>query len=156
MTSLCCIQEHGVAVSGGNNIALLLLPDLLFPYLCFLSSLTRSSLTFSPLTLTSLTLSLLALFLLPYLLLVVPSLTLSSLILASLSCCNTTTQANSGCTEGFGRSEGAVSEGSRVKRGPDWKWSNQDGGVGSFGTVLQVITMSNILYSSPSPVIANF
>ena len=28
--------------------------------------------------------------------------------------------------------------GTRVVRGPDWKWENQDGGEGSVGTVVQI------------------
>uniref|UniRef100_A0A0L8H3V2 MIB/HERC2 domain-containing protein n=2 Tax=Octopus bimaculoides TaxID=37653 RepID=A0A0L8H3V2_OCTBM len=28
--------------------------------------------------------------------------------------------------------------GLRVTRGPDWKWGNQDGGVGNIGTVIEI------------------
>ncbi|KAI8750494.1 E3 ubiquitin-protein ligase MIB2, partial [Biomphalaria glabrata] len=31
-----------------------------------------------------------------------------------------------------------IREGTRVVRGPDWKWKNQDGGEGHMGTVKKV------------------
>ena len=37
----------------------------------------------------------------------------------------------------------------RVVRGPDWEWSNQDGGEGSVGTVFQIGSVTKSLITEP-------
>jgi hypothetical protein len=39
---------------------------------------------------------------------------------------------------GGGSGGGPLTAGDRVRRGPDWQWSDQDGGVGGLGTVLKI------------------
>lgn len=52
------------------------------------------------------------------------------------TCCLQRDRQAPPCTSGEGRCVGIVTIGSRVKRGPHWKWGNQDGNT--FGTVLKV------------------
>jgi len=47
-------------------------------------------------------------------------------------------RAVGGRSGGGGSGGGPLTAGDRVRRGPDWKWSNQDGGVGGLGTVLKI------------------
>ena len=39
---------------------------------------------------------------------------------------------------GRGTEPGVILVGSRVVRGPDWQWADQDGGAGHVGTVVTI------------------
>lgn len=52
------------------------------------------------------------------------------------SCCKNQFAKSPGCTEGYGRSMGIIKVGDRVRRGPQWKWGNQDGS--GFGYVKNI------------------
>jgi hypothetical protein len=47
-------------------------------------------------------------------------------------------RAVGGRSGGGGSGGGPLTAGDRVRRGPDWQWSDQDGGVGGLGTVLKI------------------
>ena len=46
--------------------------------------------------------------------------------------------ASGGGGGGGGDRYGGIKKDDRVKRGPDWKWDNQDGGAGNLGTVIEL------------------
>ena len=51
------------------------------------------------------------------------------------TCCLNQGQNCPPCTMSYGRIEGIIAKNYRVSRGPHWKWGEQDGGIGCFGTV---------------------